>query len=69
MEIRAGKKLYDEKRTPGKAVLIRRDGKIEFADCLEPAEKRSCVFERIYFSRPNDAGIHRERKLLGKSLY
>ena len=53
---------------PGKAVLIRRDGKIEFSDCIEPAEKRSCVFERIYFSRPNDAGIHHERKLLGGAL-
>ena len=53
---------------PGKAVLIRRDGRIEFSDCLEPAEKRSCVFERIYFSRPNDADIHHERKLLGGAL-
>ena len=53
---------------PGKAVLFRRDGRIEFADCLEPAEKRSCVFERIYFSRPNDADIHHERKALGRAL-
>ena len=29
---------------------------------------RSCAFERIYFSRANDAGIHRERKALGASL-
>lgn len=53
---------------PGKALLMRRDGTIEIADCLEPKEKRSCVFERIYFSRPNDAEIHRERKLLGGAL-
>jgi amidophosphoribosyltransferase len=53
---------------PGRAVIIRRDGRIEFADCLEPGEKRSCVFERIYFSRPNDADIHHERKELGHKL-
>lgn len=52
----------------GKAVLILRDGGIRISDCLDPAPRRSCVFERIYFSRPNDADIHRERKMLGKSL-
>ena len=30
--------------------------------------QRSCAFERIYFSRANDADIHRERKSLGASL-
>ena len=29
---------------------------------------RSCAFERIYFSRANDAAIHRERKALGAAL-
>lgn len=53
---------------PGKAILMRRDGEIEFADCLPPKEKRSCVFERIYFSRANDAEIHQERKKLGHAL-
>ena len=53
---------------PGKAVIARADGGVDILDCLDPAERRSCVFERIYFSRPNDADIHRERKHLGKSL-
>ena len=53
---------------PGKALVIPAGGELQIQDCLEPAERRSCVFERIYFSRPNDADIHRERKLLGKSL-
>ncbi|MBQ7208135.1 MAG: class II glutamine amidotransferase [Lentisphaeria bacterium] len=52
----------------GKAVIVRKNGGVEILDCLDEAPRRSCVFERIYFSRPNDAGIHRERKLLGKSL-
>ena len=30
--------------------------------------QRSCAFERIYFSRANDADIHRERKALGAAL-
>ena len=30
--------------------------------------RRSCVFERIYFSRANDADIHRERRALGAAL-
>lgn len=29
---------------------------------------RPCAFERIYFSRANDADIHRERKALGAAL-
>ena len=41
---------------------------MEILDCLDPAERRSCVFERIYFSRPNDADVHRERRHLGKAL-
>ena len=52
----------------GKAVVIPRNGEIRILDCLGEKPRRSCVFERIYFSRPNDAGIHRERKLLGKAL-
>ncbi len=53
---------------PGKALLVSPKGEVEFADCLPPKEKRSCVFERIYFSRPNDSDIHRERKALGRAL-
>ena len=53
---------------PGKAILMHPNGDVEFADCLPPKEKRSCVFERIYFSRANDAEIHQERKKLGHAL-
>jgi amidophosphoribosyltransferase len=34
----------------------------------EPLEKKSCSFERIYFSRGSDASIYRERKQLGRLL-
>ena len=33
-----------------------------------PGPPRPCSFERIYFSRANDADIHRERKALGAAL-
>ncbi len=32
------------------------------------SQTHSCSFERIYFSRANDADIHRERKALGAAL-
>jgi len=53
---------------PGQAVVMTSSGELKFVECLEPQERRSCVFERIYFSRPNDADIHHERKMLGISL-
>ena len=31
---------------------------------LEPLERKSCSFERIYFSRGSDAEIYQERKYL-----
>lgn len=53
---------------PGKALLIHPNGTVELQDCLDPAPRRACVFERIYFSRANDAEIHAERKHLGHAL-
>ena len=35
---------------------------------LSHSSPRPCSFERIYFSRANDAAIHRERKALGAAL-
>ena len=34
----------------------------------EPLERKSCSFERIYFSRGSDKDIYRERKTLGELL-
>ena len=53
---------------PGVALLVSPSGEVRFERVLEPAETRPCVFERIYFSRANDADIHRERKALGAAL-
>ena len=49
-------------------MIIHPDGEVELVDCLDPKPRRACVFERIYFSRANDAEIHAERKHLGHAL-
>ncbi len=54
--------------TPGCALIIDHHGKAAEVEILAQAEKRSCTFERIYFSRGNDADIYRERKALGAEL-
>lgn len=53
---------------PGHALVIKKNGRIAEHEVLEPKEKRSCSFERIYFSRGSDADIYRERKNLGNQL-
>lgn len=53
---------------PGHALIIKKDGRITEDLCKEPLEKKSCSFERIYFSRGTDKDIYQERKQLGKSL-
>lgn len=53
---------------PGHCFNIMRSGEIGIERCLDSAPVRRCVFERIYFSRGNDADIHRERRALGAAL-
>ena len=52
----------------GAAIIIKKDGNFSVQQIRTPREKKQCSFERIYFSRGNDAGIYQERKNLGKSL-
>ena len=54
--------------TPGHALIIKKDGRVSMDEVTEPREKNSCSFERIYFSRGNDADIYTERKKLGKYI-
>ncbi|MDB4920611.1 class II glutamine amidotransferase [Mucilaginibacter sp.] len=53
---------------PGHALIVKKNGKISEDMFSEPAEKKACSFERIYFSRGSDASIYRERKQLGRLL-
>jgi amidophosphoribosyltransferase len=53
---------------PGNALIVKRDGDVEEVNILDPVERKSCSFERIYFSRGNDQAIYHERKELGRLL-
>ena len=55
---------------PGAALIVSPDGEVLMAELSSgiTATPRPCAFERIYFSRANDADIYRERKALGAAL-
>jgi amidophosphoribosyltransferase len=50
------------------SALIEKSGKVTIENIRGPFEKRSCSFERIYFSRGSDSDIYNERKMLGELL-
>ena len=52
----------------GNALIIKKSGETSLKEILKPKTKKSCSFERIYFSRGSDAEIYKERKLLGNLL-
>ena len=54
--------------SPGCAIIIKKDGSVAEKKILEPLERKSCSFERIYFSRGSDRDIYNERKKLGQNL-
>lgn len=53
---------------PGQALIIDKDGNYSEQTFIKAKEKRSCSFERIYFSRGTDPEIYAERKKLGELL-
>lgn len=53
---------------PGKALIIKKNGDFSIQRVLKKTEKKSCSFERIYFSRGTDRDIYLERKKLGALL-
>jgi len=53
---------------PGHALVVKKDGEISVNRIREKQERKSCSFERIYFSRGSDKEIYRERKKLGQLL-
>ncbi len=54
--------------TPGHVLMVRKDGSYSEELVREPLEKRSCSFERIYFSRGSDRDVYQERLALGRSV-
>jgi amidophosphoribosyltransferase len=57
-----------EEVKPGHALIITKSGDYAERQIIQPGDKKSCSFERIYFSRGNDPDIYRERKKLGHQL-
>ena len=53
---------------PGFGLIIKKDGTVTEKLVRVPQERRSCSFERIYFSRGSDRTIYLERKQLGRLL-
>lgn len=54
--------------SPAHALIIQRNGEVGEYQFTETLPKKSCSFERIYFSRGTDPDIYRERKELGRLL-
>ena len=57
-----------EEIPPGYAIIIKRSGDFCKTKVREPQIRKSCSFERIYFSRGSDKDIYYERKNLGNFL-
>ena len=53
---------------PGEALIIKKDGSVSTSIVRVPHKRKSCSFERIYFSRGSDVEIYQERKALGHLL-
>ncbi len=53
---------------PGEALIVKKDGLISKEMIRVPHKRKSCSFERIYFSRGSDKDIYKERKQLGRLL-
>ncbi len=53
---------------PGSALIIQKDGSYSQLPFIKKLERKSCSFERIYFSRGSDPDIYNERKKLGRLI-
>ena len=53
---------------PGNALVIKKDLRISLVSVRDALERKSCSFERIYFSRGNDEAIYQERQNLGREI-
>ncbi|MBP3228913.1 MAG: amidophosphoribosyltransferase [Bacteroidaceae bacterium] len=53
---------------PGQALFVSKDAQLRIEQIIPARGHCACSFERIYFSRGNDAAIYRERKELGRQL-
>ncbi len=54
--------------TPGNALIIDKDGNFSEKQFINKLPRKSCSFERIYFSQGTDPDIYNERRKLGELL-
>ena len=57
-----------EEIPPGYAVISKNNGEVMVEEIRKPELRKSCSFERIYFSRGSDRDIYQERMRLGEFL-
>jgi len=57
-----------EEIPPGYAVISKNYGEVTLEEIRKPELRKSCSFERIYFSRGSDRDIYQERLKLGEFL-
>ena len=64
------KKVKDLK--PGEAIFINKSGKLYSKKCCKYAKQRSCIFEYVYFARPDSeidgVFVHKARMRMGDEL-
>ncbi|HEX5757510.1 MAG TPA: amidophosphoribosyltransferase [Arenimonas sp.] len=57
---------------PGEALVITSDGQLFSEICAEPREHTTCIFEYVYFARPDsmieDISVHKARMRMGVTL-
>ncbi|MFD1551323.1 amidophosphoribosyltransferase [Putridiphycobacter roseus] len=53
---------------PGHALIIKKSGDVKEVEINPSTKVTQCSFERIYFSRPGDKDIYKERKELGRLM-
>jgi amidophosphoribosyltransferase len=57
---------------PGEGVLITEDGQLHTRRCAEPKPFAPCIFEFVYFARPDsmmdDVSVHKARMRMGQKL-